>query len=73
MKIGAYQFEVTGNPEHNFTHLVKGVEEAAKKNIRLLLFPKCAVTGYFDLLPEPLNFAEQGRKHVSEQLTAFTR
>ncbi|MBP5554833.1 MAG: carbon-nitrogen hydrolase family protein [Lachnospiraceae bacterium] len=46
MKIGAYQFNVTGNPEENFSHIEKGIQEAEKAGVRLLLFPECAVTGY---------------------------
>lgn len=46
MRIGSYQFRVTGNIEHNFNCMKNGIEEAAKQGIRLLLFPECAVTGY---------------------------
>ncbi|MBO4888349.1 MAG: carbon-nitrogen hydrolase family protein [Firmicutes bacterium] len=46
MKIGAFQFNVTGNAEENFSHIKKGIEEAERAGVRLLLFPECAVTGY---------------------------
>ena len=46
MRIGAYQFEVTGNIEENYTHLKKGIEDAGKAGVSLLAFPECAVTGY---------------------------
>ena len=46
MRIGAYQFRVTGDPRHNFTRIRAGIEEAAKEGVRFLAFPECAVTGY---------------------------
>ena len=38
MKIGAYQFEVTGNIDVNFEMIQKAVVAAAAKQIRLLIF-----------------------------------
>ena len=46
MKIGAYSFPVTGNIDDNFVHIHEGIKKASGENIRLLLFPECAVTGY---------------------------
>ncbi len=46
MKIGAYQFNVTGNIESNYSHIKKGIDEAERAGVRLLVFPECAVTGY---------------------------
>lgn len=46
MIIGAYQFEVTGNICSNFAHIQKGVDEAEKAGVKLLIYPECAVTGY---------------------------
>ncbi|MCR5249237.1 MAG: carbon-nitrogen hydrolase family protein [Lachnospiraceae bacterium] len=46
MKIGAYQFEVSGNEEQNFARIREGIEKAVSNGVRLLLFPECAVTGY---------------------------
>lgn len=46
MKIGSYQFRVTGDVEHNFNSMKSGIEAAAKEGTRLLMFPECAVTGY---------------------------
>jgi predicted amidohydrolase len=46
MRIGAYQFEITGNEQDNYAHIRKGVEKAVAEGIRLLVFPECAVTGY---------------------------
>ena len=46
MRIGAYPFRVTGDPDINFDHIKQGIEKAAKADVRLLVFPECAVTGY---------------------------
>jgi len=46
MRIGAYQFAVTGSIENNYTHIKAGIEKAFQSGVRLLLFPECAVTGY---------------------------
>lgn len=46
MRIGAYQFSVTGNIEKNFSHIKGGIDKAEKAGVRLLVFPECAVTGY---------------------------
>lgn len=46
MRIGAYQFEVTGHEDINYEHIKEGVEKAVTAGVRLLVFPECAVTGY---------------------------
>lgn len=46
MKIGAYQFAVTGNVQDNLTIMKKAITDAAIQNIELLVFPECALTGY---------------------------
>lgn len=46
MRIGAYQFEITGDEEHNYECIRKGIEKATASDVRLLVFPECAVTGY---------------------------
>jgi omega-amidase len=46
MKVGAYQFEVTGDIQKNCEHLEKAIYLAAQQGIRLLVFPECALTGY---------------------------
>lgn len=46
MKIGAYQFAVTGHVESNFNMIKQAVELAANEGIQLLVFPECALTGY---------------------------
>ena len=46
MKVGAYQFRVTGDAEMNFARMKEGIKKAAGEGVRLLVFPECAVTGY---------------------------
>lgn len=46
MRVGAYQFKVTGNIESNFFRIKEGIEKASEAGVRLLIFPECAVTGY---------------------------
>ena len=46
MKIGAYQFPVTGNITENLSRILAAVDQAAREGIELLIFPECAVTGY---------------------------
>ena len=45
MKIGAYQFAVTGDIRQNFACIEKAILAAARQNVRLLVFPECALTG----------------------------
>ena len=46
MKIAAYQFAVTGNIQQNMQVIRKAVIKAALKDVDLIVFPECAVTGY---------------------------
>lgn len=46
MKIGAYQFHVTGNIACNFQKIKLAITQAADEDIRVLVFPECALTGY---------------------------
>ena len=46
MRIGAYQFAVSGNIEQNFQHFQKAIRQAAEESVQLLAFPECALTGY---------------------------
>ena len=46
MRIGAYQFPVTGKPGENLAHMEKGIAQAKDAGAELLVFPECAVTGY---------------------------
>lgn len=46
MKIAAYQFAVSGCMDENFNKMKAAIIHAAEKNVRLLVFPECALTGY---------------------------
>lgn len=46
MKIGAYQFAVTGDVEKNTEFIISAINQASAQNVRLLVFPECALTGY---------------------------
>lgn len=46
MKIGAYQFAVSGNIEKNLEIIKKAIGQASQKGVKLLVFPECALTGY---------------------------
>lgn len=54
MKIGAYQFPVTGNITENTSRILAAVDQAVREGVELLVFPECAVTGYPPLeIPSP--------------------
>ncbi len=75
MRIGAYQFAVGSNIADNFHAICRGIEEADRQNIRLLVFPECALTGYppldiksaVDVNFEELNVAYQEIQNISEK------
>ncbi|MCH5353507.1 MAG: carbon-nitrogen hydrolase family protein [Acutalibacter sp.] len=46
MKLGAYQFAVSGNIRKNLKTIKKAIALAAEQKIELLVFPECALTGY---------------------------
>ncbi len=73
MKIGAYQFAVSGDIKQNMEIIKKAVSEAAVENVRLLVFPECALTGYppYDIenLSE-IKFAELFRCYEQIQMMA---
>lgn len=46
MRIGMYQFAVTGNIADNKEKILNAIDRAYKKKIKLLIFPECALTGY---------------------------
>lgn len=46
MKIGAYQFAVTGDVVNNTDLIIGAIRQAAEQQVRLLIFPECALTGY---------------------------
>lgn len=74
MRIAAYQFPVSGSIEENFKQMKMAIQHAAELQVRLLIFPECALTGYppYDLptsahadLPKALSF-QQELQHLSE-------
>lgn len=46
MRLGAYQFAVSGNIMHNLESMRKAVMQAVNAGVDLLVFPECALTGY---------------------------
>lgn len=46
MKIGAYQFAVSGDMERNFQTMKQAIVRVAQRGVRVLAFPECALTGY---------------------------
>ena len=46
MKIGAYQFAITSDINHNFDMIKKAVIEAYGQGVKLIVFPECSLTGY---------------------------
>ena len=46
MRIGAYQFAVSGNVNENYNEIEKAIYSAKHKDVQLLIFPECSLTGY---------------------------
>lgn len=46
MRIGAYQFAVSGSIENNYLTIQKAIMLAIEKQVQLIVFPECALTGY---------------------------
>jgi len=46
MKVGAYQFPVSGNIIDNYKIMEKAIKDASVQGVELLVFPECALTGY---------------------------
>jgi len=44
--LGVCQFDVSGNPDENMRCIENAIAEAKEKNVRILAFPECALTGY---------------------------
>ena len=69
MRIGAYQFPVTGNITENMSHILDAVSRASREGVELLVFPECAVTGYPPLaLPSPADIDEERKNEAHTQL-----
>lgn len=76
LKVGAYQFAVTGNIDDNFRHIKKGIRKADSDGVRLLVFPECALTGYppYDIpSSSAVDFAKLDQIHGSLQEQAMER
>lgn len=46
MRTGAYQFSITSDVNSNFNKIKYAMNVAKEKQIKLLVFPECALTGY---------------------------
>lgn len=46
MRTGAYQFSITSDVNSNFNKIKYAMNMAKEKQIKLLVFPECALTGY---------------------------
>jgi len=46
MRIGAFQFRASDNLRENHVKITAAIEQAAKENVRLLVFQECATCGY---------------------------
>lgn len=46
MRIAAYQFAVSGNIVENYKEIENAIYLAKSKNVQLIIFPECALTGY---------------------------
>ncbi|MBR5960881.1 MAG: carbon-nitrogen hydrolase family protein [Clostridia bacterium] len=69
MKIGAYQFAVSGNIGNNLAHMLGAVSRASREGVELLVFPECSVTGYPPLaLPSPADIDETLRDEAHAKL-----
>ena len=44
MRIGAYQFAVSGNVNENYNEIEKAIYLAKHKDVQLLIFPECSLT-----------------------------
>lgn len=50
IKVAAVQFEhAPGNKDANFAKIRRFTQEAANKNVQLVVFPECCITGYWFL------------------------
>ncbi len=69
MKIGAYQFAVTGDIGRNLSLMLEAVAAASRERVELLIFPECSVTGYPPVsLPSPADIDEKLRNRAHAQL-----
>lgn len=45
MRIGAYQFAISGDVNENYKEIEKAIYLAKHKDVQLLIFPECSLTG----------------------------
>ncbi len=46
MRIGAYQFAISGDVNENYKEIEKAIYLGKHKDVQLLIFPECSLTGY---------------------------
>ena len=69
MRIGAYQFAVSGNIDDNYHRIQEAILQAVCDHVRLIIFPECALTGYPPHDIEKSGFVEFDRlDHTYERL-----
>lgn len=66
MRLGAYQFAVTGNLQNNLEKIKSAISKAASERVKLLIFPECALTGY-----PPHDISSSDRINVDEVNSAI--
>lgn len=80
MRIGAYQFAVSGSLADNFSHIEAAIKKAHASSVTLLAFPECALTGYpprciqspSEVDEEQLRQALQGIQALSAAYAMYT-
>jgi len=72
MKLIGVQCDVTlGQPAQNLARMQDWLDQAAKKNADLVIFPECAVTGYgYDSREQALEFAQKLDGEASREMIA---
>lgn len=75
VKIAGVQMDVAlGDPESNLSRLESALDETARQNAQITVFPECVVTGYcFESLEEAKPFAEPIPGPSVERLAAKCR
>ena len=71
MRIGAYQFPLSGHIADNMTRILSAADRAVRAGVDLLVFPECAVTGYPPLtLSSPADVDQPLLEQAHAQLQA---
>lgn len=50
MNIGVAQIEAQRSIDENIQHIVEYIDKASERNLNLLCFPECSITGYVEIL-----------------------